>query len=112
VVDSLTFQPFVSFGTVAVGQTASGAVVIISGDTLLCKVGNIDINPNDQWNEFGVQAGAISPGLIDPGQSLDLTVTFSPMTGTPPLARTAALSITTYQAILSTVTLPLSGTVQ
>ncbi len=112
-VDSDTFQPFVSFGSVASGQTVSAPVTLTNSGLQPCKVIDFGINPNDSFNEFGLQGAPIPPVNLTPGQNLNLTVTFSPTTSTPPLSRTADLSISatgpSAPPIVSII--PLSGTV-
>jgi hypothetical protein len=114
VVDSNTFQPSVSFGMVAGGQTASAPVLVTNSGTQVCTLSSIGINPNDQYNEFGLTGGPLSGINLNPNQSLNLTVTFTPATATPPLMRTADLSISAAgpSAPPVVIVLPLSGTLQ
>jgi hypothetical protein len=114
-VDSDTFQPFVSFGTVAsTSKTASAPVTLSNSGSQACQIDSIRINPNDQFNEFGLQGAPTTPVSLVPGQNVNLTVTFTPATATPPLTRTADLAISAAGPSAPPVVtlLPLSGTLQ
>jgi len=111
-IDTANFQPGVSFGKVAVGQTASAIVKLSNIGTLACSIDYIGIDPNDAFNEFALMGGTKSgPVLLAPGQSLPFVVTFSPTNGSPPLLRSADLAVTLTGAH-SSIDAPLSGQVQ
>ncbi|MHB8418407.1 MAG: choice-of-anchor D domain-containing protein [Myxococcales bacterium] len=102
----------VPFGTVLAGQVGTQVVTLTNGGPQLCQLSNVGINPNDAYNEFGLTGGTITQLSLSPGQSQQLTVTFTPSAGTPPLLRKADLSMTTSDATRPTITVPLSGTLQ
>jgi outer membrane protein assembly factor BamB len=104
--------PAVAFGTVLSGSTATQVVTLTNNGPELCQLSNIGINPNDPFGEFALQGGTIAQLSLSPGQSQPLTVTFTPATGTPPLLRTADLSMTTDDTTVPTISVPLSGTLQ
>ncbi len=101
----------VNFGTVAAGTTASKPVTFTNNGPLLCTLSNLQINPNDPFNEFGLQAPG-SQLSLSPGQSQGVTVTFAPAQGTPPLVRTAKFAMTTSDPTVPNMTVPLSGSLQ
>ncbi len=70
----------------------------------------IAINPNDTFDDFALDGGPISDAELSPGQGLVLTVTFAPMDSAAPALRSAVLSVTTSDAAVSPVNLPLTGT--
>jgi outer membrane protein assembly factor BamB len=102
----------VNFGTVLSGATSSKAVTLTNNGPQACQLLTISINPNDAFNEFGLQGTPATPLSLGPGQTQLLTATFTPATGTPPLLRKADLSITTTDTLTPTITVPLSGTLQ
>ncbi|HUB08701.1 MAG TPA: choice-of-anchor D domain-containing protein, partial [Myxococcales bacterium] len=104
--------PAVAFGTVLAGQTSTKVVTLANNGPQLCQLSGIGINPNDPFNEFALQGGTVAQLSLAPGQSQPFTVSFTPQSGTPPLLRRADLSMTTNDPNVSSISVPLSGTLQ
>ncbi len=102
----------VAFGTVPANQTATQVVTLTNNGSQLCQLSNVGINPNDASDEFALQGGTVAQLSLSPGQSAQFTVSFTPASGSPPLQRTAVLSMTTNDTSVPTLQVPLSGTLQ
>ncbi len=102
----------VNFGTVLAGKTSSKTVVLTNNGPQLCNLTNLEINPNDQFDEFGLTGGTIPQLALAPGKSQTLTVTFAPQKNTPPLMRRAMLTMQTSDQTVPSINVPLTGLMQ
>ncbi|MHB1843408.1 MAG: choice-of-anchor D domain-containing protein [Deltaproteobacteria bacterium] len=102
----------VNFGTVLSGKSGSRTVTLTNAGPELCILTNIGVSPNDPFNEFALQGGTVGQLSLGPGQSQPYTVTFTPANGSPPLMRTAALSMGTSDTTRPTISVPLSASEQ